>query len=225
MANLTTLCKLKMFLGISDDDTSEDLALKQLITEVSSLIETHCNRIWGAATYTEYYSGDGTSKLILTNTPVVSITSINVDNNGYWGQGADAFASTTLLEAGVDYALVRDAHDGSARSESGVVMRLNNVWESAYVVPPFMLGAVPQSEFGNIKVVYVGGVTVPSSVELAAHLMIQAVRKTNPSRNTVGFKSESDEEYSYTLGDVNNELLKMDSIKKLLARYKRFQVG
>lgn len=77
MANLTTLTKVKNYLGISGTD--EDTLLNELISGASGAIENFCNRILGEATYTEHHDGRGKSSVVLKQFPVVSVTSVHDD--------------------------------------------------------------------------------------------------------------------------------------------------
>jgi uncharacterized phiE125 gp8 family phage protein len=81
MADLTTLTKVKTYLGISG--STQDTLLSSLITAVSAGIESFCGREFGSATHTEYYDTDGETKIFLPNYPVSSLTSVKYQT-GTW---------------------------------------------------------------------------------------------------------------------------------------------
>jgi len=66
---LTTLARVKTFLGISG--TSNDELLTSLINSCTDFIENYCDRRFKQKAYTnELYNGNGTNKLLLKNYPV-----------------------------------------------------------------------------------------------------------------------------------------------------------
>src|SRR5690348_16067593 len=75
-----TLCALqdvKTFLMITD--ANSDDVLNALIANVSTLIETYCNRTFAQATYTETRNGGCGAKLFLKNGPVTNVASVTVN--------------------------------------------------------------------------------------------------------------------------------------------------
>ena len=73
---LTNLTNVHAYLGIPTAITVEDTRLNLLITRISAMIEERLHRTIGLTTYTDYYSGTGTAKLVLRNRPVVTNTII-----------------------------------------------------------------------------------------------------------------------------------------------------
>lgn len=55
------------------------LLFEELINSASEFIESYCSRKFVSATYTEYYNGGNTNKLLLNQYPVTTLTSVQ-----YW---------------------------------------------------------------------------------------------------------------------------------------------
>lgn len=79
--NLTTKAKVKAFVGIASADTTKDDLLDMLINNVSSWIQSYCNRNFLSQTYTnEMYDSmrnkgtKGGSCLFLNNFPITTFT-------------------------------------------------------------------------------------------------------------------------------------------------------
>lgn len=77
MADLVTLPQAKQHLNISA--SANDAELSTFITRASAVIEKKARRNWSGATFVEKHDG-GTADLVLFNSPVASVTSI--DDNG-----------------------------------------------------------------------------------------------------------------------------------------------
>jgi len=219
MSNLTDITSLKTFLGISDD--SEDNLLALLIPQVSDAIEEYLGRTFTSATYTEYYMGEGTPFLVLNQRPVTSITSVYLDEEGYWGQPSGSFAAPTLLQQGVDYALEIDQSDGTSRS--GKLYRIKSYWPIAFTYITGVISSNMGPATGNVKVTYVGGSNAPANVKLACNMAIARIRLLAPYG--MALQSESYEEYSYSLlGYVPDHIFTAE-VRSLLARYRTIALG
>jgi len=86
---LTTVARMKIFLGISSD--KHDGLLTLLINYTSEFIKTYTKRTLKSATYTqEEYDGTGTNTIILKNFPVTTFTTLEVntavDNVDDWDE-------------------------------------------------------------------------------------------------------------------------------------------
>lgn len=221
----------KTLAGISG--TSEDSKLDLMTDYVDAAIKKWLGRDIEQTTYpgaatggtgdSGFYSGTGTSRLILRQRPVRSITSIYVDASGRWGQNPDgSFATATLLTAGTDYALDLDAYNGSANvSMKGIVVRIGNVWPAlrtynrGWITP----GVEPQR--GNIKVAYVAGYSsVPSDIVQAAALWVSHIRNIQPKGGTLS--SESLGSYSYSLAAMTGGM--PAEVRMLLSGYRELRV-
>lgn len=76
---LTTLAKVKSYLGISE--TADDTLLQNIIDSVSEAIEHYCGRRFALEERTEFYDGEGSSSLVLKCRPVESVSSIIDDTS------------------------------------------------------------------------------------------------------------------------------------------------
>jgi len=75
---LTTLARVKTFLGISG--TSNDELLTSLINSCTDFIENYCDRRFKQKAYTnELYNGNGTNKLLLKNYPVDESSTFKIE--------------------------------------------------------------------------------------------------------------------------------------------------
>lgn len=92
---LTTLANVKSYLNITD--TNSDTIITALIPRITDLIQSFCNRIFGAADYVEFHNGDSQKELFLKNYPVNSVASIYDDPDR-------TFDSLSLIAA-TDYAV------------------------------------------------------------------------------------------------------------------------
>lgn len=218
---LTTKENIKLLLGISD--TSKDALLDYLITQADVIIENYLDRKIEQATYTEFYSGSGTERLFLNNYPVTSITSIHLDNRGYFGDGPDSFAADTLLTEGSDYVLNKDDASETAVSRSGEVFRIKGIWDRPHIRKRGQLCSAPASGKGNIKVVYVGGfAVVPKDLEHCANRVVVSIYNSRTLSSVIA--SESFEDYSYNLAGTEEAARALDSSHSVLAYYKRMVV-
>ena len=75
--DLTTLAKAKRFLQISGAD--DDDLIKLLIASTTVLVATYLNRNLLMSGYQERYSGAGSTRLLLRQTPVQSVISLTIN--------------------------------------------------------------------------------------------------------------------------------------------------
>jgi len=174
-----------------------------------------------ARTYTEYYDGTGSRELVLRHRPVQSITSVYVDDDGYYGEGSSPFASADLLTAGEDYCLKRDNASESEASLSGVLLRIGSVWSRPSARVSGLLSSVRGNATGNIKVTYVAGyLRAQPDVALATNQLIAELRRS--ARDGGALQSESYDYYSYTRQAASEQLTTLSSAMSLLRRFKRW---
>lgn len=151
---LTTLAALKVYLGIASDVTTEDSRLTALLSATEQSVEKWLGRKMLSAARTEYFSGSGRPLLILNQRPVTAISGVWVDQSGYGGHGADAFADETEWELGVDFfprSLTAD------ESNPGMLEAICGIW--------------PEGQ-QNIKVSYTAGyATIPDDFANALHVI------------------------------------------------------
>jgi len=134
---LTTISKIKEFLGKTSADESDDILIYKILKRITKEIEKKCNRTFYAATVTEYHRGNGKSELLIRRPPINSITSIHIDSDREWG-------SDTQIDA--DDIIISD-------EEAGKVILDGDVFDKS-------------DDVENVKIVYSGGYsTIPSDLE------------------------------------------------------------
>jgi hypothetical protein len=220
----------KTFLGVTG--TTEDDLIALLCTQADSAIKRWCKWDIEQTTYpaagaagrgdSGYYDGDGTRYLRLRETPVTSITSLNVDPSGRSGFNPDgAFASDTLWTAGSDYQLVLDGclpGTTTKCSYSGLVERINGVWPARYRFQAGRISPTLAELVGCIKVAYVAGYpAVPDDVQTAACLYVAQLRRIRKKGQNM--QSEGLGAYSYSLAAPSPGAF--GEIQALLAPYRR----
>ena len=95
---LINLTEVKTFLGISLASTTEDGFLGLVINAVDAEAKKYFDRQIETATYTdEYYCGTNNHILCLNEYPVTSVTSVRIDESGFWGTVSGSFATATAL--------------------------------------------------------------------------------------------------------------------------------
>lgn len=215
MPVLTTLEKLKTHLGIPQTDLSENALLNQILAEVDISVLKFCKRGFSSAQATEYYDGTGRELLILKRRPVTAVLGVWVDSNGWYGQAAGAFATSTAWTVGEDF-----ASPSLAESEENGGMLI--------AIPQacgFEAGTIPRywpEGRGNIKVTYTAGyVTIPDDLALAVHQLAATVRKGAEHGTSGPIGSETFGEYSYSLltGDRASGI-EMVAARGILANYR-----
>jgi uncharacterized phiE125 gp8 family phage protein len=72
--------KEQLHIGVSESDFDDQLI--NLVNRGYKILENYIGHQIKSATYTEYYNGDDTGELMLRNWPIVSITSIHIDQDG-----------------------------------------------------------------------------------------------------------------------------------------------
>ena len=219
---LTNLAELAAYIGetnISDADAKMYLGL---LTAAETAAKRICGRQFYRQTVTEYLDGNGLQAVALRETPVTSITSVNLDTSGFYGQGTDAFGSTTLLTSGTDYALRIDGPGGL--SDSGLLYRLMRVWPAtmnyiSYNLYP-RITPVQGACLGCIKVVYVGGYSlIPEDLKQAIFQIV--MDRQGAIARGEKTQSESFEGYAFSLGTTDSELMKIGSVGRTLLSYRR----
>lgn len=218
---LTSRVNIKTLLGVSD--TSLDEIIDLLIPQADAIIKGYLKRDIEQVTYTEYYSGTGNQIVVLNQAPVQSIISVHEDGDGYYGDGTDAFSTSTALIQGTDFVLRKDDNTATEVSGSGILYRIGKLWPRPYLRLHNQLSSTPSQGIGNIKVVYVAGwATVPADIEFAANKLVISMIGSRDKAERL--ESESIEDYSYTLAASEDESRLLDSVKGALARYKRIVV-
>jgi hypothetical protein len=173
-----------------------------------------------AKKFIEYYRGDGSSTLLLNQTPVLSIASVYEDAAAYYGESSDPFPATTLLTEGTDYVLQRDMPTSALEySKTGILHRIGSRWACSSTTSGGLLTAIATRGLGNIKTTYYGGYAdVPYDLQFATAMLVAVMR----SSAQVGGQlvSESLDYYSYTRASSSEVTESMASIDRTLRRYK-----
>lgn len=133
---LTTLDALKAVMGISEEDTSSDNVLLQLINQVSASIERALGRKLRRSIYVERLKGTGTQYLMVENYPIVSVTSIK--------------QAGVLIDPGL--------YDITVQGNAGVIYK-DDGW--TYYGYPYGLTGDPMTGSRNIEVQYTAGYILP----------------------------------------------------------------
>lgn len=220
---LASLYRLKIALGITD--SVYDILANNCLDAASQAVKNYLHREIELKTYTHFFDGDGSNVLLLRQRPVISITSVNSDLAGFYGQNVAGFGVGTSLVAGVDFALKIDDSTGST-SKSGILLRTGTAsvtqW-SAMFYGTLLAGArgTPWLRgYGNIKVVYIAGYDpIPdpiqqATVQVASEMYLAASKAGHfPSSENLG-------DYSYSLGGDGEGRPGLAVMKGLLAPYK-----
>ncbi len=198
--DLTILATVKTELVISA--STDDAFINTLIQQASAAIVTYCNREFASETVDETVKAYGGANLMLSRTPVTTLTSVTLD---------DGITSTVIPTA--DYML--------EDSQAGFIRSLVGGWSCTNSQVYGILGRpVAGSEFQAYKVRYVGGYTLltdlPHDIERAAIDLVKSKylgrgKDSNITEETVP------QVYSvkYGTSDFSNP------IKELLGPYRR----
>ena len=229
---LQSLQEIKALLEIPYGQTAEDKKLLMFADIASQWMEEILNRSFMLKTRTEYYRSPGTPKLLLRYRPVYpspsspySAISIAYDEFGYFGQGVNAFADTTLIQYtyGVDYVLQMDGNNPLA-SRSGIVYRINELWNKPTYRQVGLVTPFVWDDPGSLKVTYTAGFTVddlPGPLRMACLLMIARMRYLLPLAMEVA--AETYEERSLSLIAENRSYIVTPSIKSMIASYRNWK--
>ncbi len=173
MSQLCLLSDVKTYLGTAD--TNSDTVLTALITNASAFIETYCNRTFAQASYTETRNGGCGPKMYLANGPVVTVSSLTVNNQAV-PAAPDAVSYGFVWDTMMVY--IRRGQGGGGPQE-------------------FYKG------FQNVQVVYTAGyASIPPDV---AQACIELVASKYAKRNRIDKSSETlgqQQTQAYDLSDM-----------------------
>lgn len=216
---LTTLEYVKTAIGVSTSD--KDAMLSLYLDAASEEIKRYLGLNIEQAVYTEYYSGNNTTRLALRNIPVSTLTSIYLKMDGFFDTRVPGFGAENLLIEGTDYVL--DRSPSASLSKSGIVFRIGTVWPMMHRMATISrLSTDIGPSWGNIKITYTAGYsTVPKDIQLACAILVSRFMET-ASQGGWQINKETIGDYSYTQGPVhlNNKLPDIGGILGLLAPYK-----
>lgn len=168
-----TLNEIKYHLHIGISDTTYDTLLEQLINSSYKILEQYIGHPIKSATYTEYYDGDNTNKLLLRKWPIVSVTSIHVDPDR-------EFNSDDLINASNYY----------VDTEHGEI----EIFQGLAAGPAWFDKGIK-----NVKVIYVAGyATIPNDIRQASIWHVAWMFRRSDTEGTtaqsLGGKSETYDE-------------------------------
>lgn len=214
---LTDRTALKLHLGIPAADTSEDSELDQWISGVEAAVLTFLNRNIESGSYTEYHDGHNWPELYLRQYPLTAVTSVHVDQDGFYGDASGSFPSETEWSRGVDYAIPRTDEDEGNR---GLLKALK--WRN---FDPGSSGIWPQGS-GNIKVVYTAGYSsVPAEISLAVNILIAQVRAAREAGFPLAGEQLGAYSYSVLTGAVPGLVEGINQASGILCKYQRKAVA
>jgi len=223
-AILTDLVELKSQLEIDQRDTSEDGRLLLLAELASELIEKHLQRPLVKKERTEFRDGTNTRRLVMKARPIYTTPKIRVfwDNDGYYGEESNAFASNTELTYGDDFVCQVDDDEEQGRGKSGILLRIGRVWEKPHLRSRGYVSPFRGPGFGNHKVIYTAGYGVdnlPVTIRMACNFLVARIRYLMPNMLELG--SDSYEELSRNYVTQNQPYL-MSLIKPMIFHHRNF---
>lgn len=197
-----------------------------LRTQVEAGIKSYCK--WGIEAVvgqTDYYDGRGYVDIPLAKPYVTTITAVYLDQTGFYGQGSNAFAASTLLTAGSDYALKLDS--GTALSKSGLLRRLQNnsaLWFPSDLVYfqqagglSYQRGPYWPAGQGNVKVVYnYGFSTIPDDIKLAVETAVGTI----VSSVKYGYPLSGESLGAHSISAHISREPEFGTVRQLLSRYR-----
>lgn len=208
---LTTLANAKDELGLTD--SSQDDRVERYILQASSACQGFTDRDFRKESTVERLQGSGTRRLVLSRTPVVSITSVVID-----GETIDAS----------EYE-IEDAAAGVLYRESG--------WPriDAVVVGSIARDAIAGTAKRDVVVTYTGGYVLPNDspgtrdlpqdVEAACILTVVSMYRGRGRDRAVASKGTGDASVSYRLPNsiigVGGGGVIPDEAAVMLAKYRR----
>lgn len=207
---LTLYATAKSDLGLAND--TDQAAVERCINAGSSAIESYCGRKFGKGTVTEKLRGSANPLLLVSRPPIVSITSIKIDDS--------SIAST---EYSID-----DATTGLIYREHG--------WSPTHLLETSIERTpVPGSEKPRYEVVYVGGwvlpkdavagvYDLPADVEEACIKTAVSIFRRRGSDGTIASESLGDASVSYFGANPSSGRMGHvipDDALKLLEPYRR----
>ncbi len=224
----TNLSELLAHIGQSSAPNDADVKFYlQLMSAAEQLLSDYIGRQLFYGSYTEWRDAPLRGNIFLRETPIWSMTSVNYDGAGGFGEIPNTFGSDTLLTSGADYYYRKDHTGDKGYIGELFVTRGNqtfwgwggygNWFGRGYT--PGLLSSRPTTIPGAFKIVYLGGYAViPDDIKLAVWEI--AMDRANARARGVGLQSESGMNYSYSLAPYADELSKLGSVASVIAKYK-----
>ena len=104
---ITTTAEIKTLGGITS--SNNDALISALLAQTLTAIGEFCNRNFISSTFTEYRDGNGSTRMLLANYPILSITSVTVDDVAL-PQGAGVLTAGWVGNRGTRALLLRGGH-------------------------------------------------------------------------------------------------------------------
>ena len=217
---LTTLASVKAQAGIGISDTSRDTQIRSLIDGISSLIKQQLNRELESREYVEFYSGSGSSILLLRQFPVTNVTQVCIDDAGYFGASPDGFDNSRNLIEGIDYALMSGARNlGSA----GMLRRIGTTWNLRPYRAAGILQNMPGVPNGNIKIRYTAGfTTIPPAIMMAVNSAV--IKQLALSAIGGGASQLSYEDSNISFVNADEATALFGTVETALAQYRSIAI-
>lgn len=204
---LATLALLKEDLSITVSDN--DTALNRILDQASSMITRYCGREFARETIVETLPGNGKFTLLLTRTPIVSISAITYDGVTV---SADDY-SIREPEAGIiynRYGWNETARASQGLSQNPILSSRENLYSvtyvAGYILPSFTDPA---------------GANLPYDIERAC-LDIAKGYWVNPGINTVIQSESVPDVASVTYRDMSQAGAMPAHVREILDSWKRY---
>lgn len=245
-ADTNQVASIKLMLDIAQSDTTKDQLLTMLYNGADTGVRTYLRRGPGQTVFatwpeqctdTIYLTGQNTNILIFPLRPLVSVTSIYEDPQGYGGAGTNPFPASTLLTAGINYYVVND--DGATISSKGEIRRISGLnsggmWGTYGWFPaggiggwstngPLAMGGRDEARWlsfpQGLKITAtVGFATIPYDLQAATRELTIFLYNTRKFGGMM-YTSESLSQYSYSLL-TNPKIPELGTMRQQLARYR-----
>lgn len=105
MTSFVTIPEIKDFLSIRPSNVDEDGRLANIAVQVSSLVESYCNRKFYAENYLEYFDG-GQAAVFIDNPPILKIYEVSqFDGNSYMFLGGPGTSGEPIAIEGSSHTI------------------------------------------------------------------------------------------------------------------------
>ena len=160
MANLVSLAEIKDFLVIKVVNTDEDGRLANIATQVSSLVESYCGRVFAANNYTEYFDG-GISSVFVAYPPLNRVDEVShFDGKEYVILGGPGVNGEPIITEGTSHSLtnfgnpilstrVKKFNRSSLRLNGSSYIQTDSTIDWDFGVDPFTIET--QVRFDNVS--------------------------------------------------------------------------
>lgn len=192
---LITLNDAKNYLKVTT--SNDDAILAVLINSISAWVQNYLNRKLVSASYTEYYSGDGSDELQLVNYPITAISSIYIDDLREWA-----------IDTAVDV-----ANNIIIKKSSGIIQAFD-----------LLYGFSPGES--NIKITYTAGysVGIVGGAGTVPHEIRLAVKRLLDKHYRLGYSQRKLDNTSESIAGMNLQFdtnAVPDDVKSMLSKYRK----